>query len=229
MDTFSDLQTAVYSDLTSNSDSTLFPLTTVKSAINRAYRKAGGLFKWAELEDAKKTTTQTNQEYYDYPQTWRPDSAWKLTVNAEDYGDPLVFKDYLWEKENNIPSGADYLWSSQWRRYFIYPTPTSAGLEIVIWGLKNVSTLTENTDTTIFSYSMAECNEAIVLEAVAILKAKGEDERSSLFKSSEAKQILATAWQKQKQEKAKFEKTTPFFLVPDFFGAKGTKDIIGNF
>ena len=230
MDSFSELQTAVYSDITANSDSTLFPLATVKLAINRAYRKAGGLFRWAELEDAQKTSTVASQFYYDYPDNWRPDSAWKVLVDDVDYGDPLVFKDYLYEKEQDIPSGADYLWASQWRRFFLYPTPTASGSKnISIWGYKVVTTLTADSDVTIFSYSMPECNEAVVLEAVAILQAKGENEESSMFKSVEAKQMLATAWDQLKEEQAKYETTTPFLNVPNFFGTSNDNDNIGKF
>ena len=230
MDLYSELIAAVQSDLTIGDESSLFPLATVKLALNRAYLKAGGLFRWPELEDAKKTSTEANKEYYDYPDGWRPDSIWKLTVDGQDYGDPLVFKDYLYETENDIPSGEDYLWASQWRRYFIYPTPTADGdNNICVWGVRVVDTLTEDADITIFSYSMPECNEAVVLEAVAILKAKGEDEKSSQFKSAEAKQILIVAWGKVRQEQSKYEKTTPFFNVDNMFGKPTTSDVIGNF
>lgn len=229
MDTFLELQTALQSDLNANSESTLFTPTAIKLAINRAYRRAGGFFEWPETEDAQKTTTQLNQEYYDYPDNWRPDSAWKLTIDGEDYGDPLEFKDYLYEKENSIPSGADLLWANQWRRYFVYPTPTTAGLEITIWGHKIVDKLVNDADLTIFSYAMPECNDAIVLEAGAILRAKGEDKETSEFKSVEAKTILARAWDRIRKEKAKYKKTLPFFDVPDYFGKSNSSSLIGKF
>ena len=76
---------------------------------------------------------------------------------------------------------------------------------------------------------MPECNEAIVLEAAAILKAKGENEKSSGFKSAEAKQILAVAWGKIRQNQNKYEKTTPFFQVEDMFGKSTVKQVTGNF
>jgi hypothetical protein len=231
MDLFSDLQTAVQTDLTIDSNSPLFTPTIIKLAINRAYRKAGGLFDWPETEDAKLTTTQANIEYYDYPVNWRPDSMWKLTVNGDDndYGDPIAYKDFLYEKEQDWPSGADVAWSSQWRRYFIYPIPTVAGQVISIHGFKVVDALVEDEDVTIFSYAMPECNEAIVLEAVAILKNKGEEEQKGQFRSAEAKGILAVSWSRIKKSLAKYEKTTPLFNVPDFFGANNTSTKIGKF
>ena len=230
MNTFLELQTEVQSDLTIGSESSLFPLATVKRAINRAYIKAGGLFLWPETEDAKKTSSVASQEYYDYPNNWRPDSIWKLVVDNQDYGDPLAFKDYLYEKENDIPSGESYLWSSQWRRYFIYPTPATDGdFNISVWGQKTVDALSSDSDTTIWSYSMPECNEAIILEAAAILKSKGEEEKAGEFRSTEAKQILIVAWGKIRQNQAKYMKTLPFFDVTDMFGQANTKQRIGNF
>lgn len=230
MDLFSELQLAVQSDLTVGTESTLFPPATVKLALNRAYRKAGGLFRWSELEDAKKTSTVADQEYYDYPDNWQPDSVWKLTIGGEDYGDPLVFDDYLYQKENDVPLGADYLWSSQWRRFFVYPTPTTSGNNnIVVWGQKVVETLSSDSDVTIFSYSMPECNEALVLEAVAILKAKGENENSSQFNSGRAKEILAVSFGKIRQNQAKYEKTQPAFDVPNFFGKTPNTNLTGRF
>lgn len=216
MDEFSDLISAVQSDLTVGSESTLFPSDTIKLALNRSYRKAGGLFRWPETEDSKNASTKNGYEYYDYPSNWRPDSVWKLMVDDVDYGEPLTFKDYLYEKEEDIPSGRDYLWSSQWRRYFIYPTPTTDGTNnISIWGQKVVDELVNNTDTTIFSYAMPECNDAVVLEAVAILKSKGENDKGAEFKSAEAKQILTIAWGKVRQDQAKYLKSQPFFDIPD--------------
>ncbi|MCR4306245.1 MAG: hypothetical protein NUV73_04140 [Candidatus Daviesbacteria bacterium] len=235
MDSFSELQSTVQSDLTVGSESTLFPIATIKLAINRAYRKAGGLFRWPETEDAKKTSTVSAQEYYDYPDNWRPDSIWKVMVDdiriGEDPdGSPLAYDDYLNWKEDNDTS-TDKKWASQWRRFFLWPVPTTSGSNnICVWGQKVVDALVDDDDTTIFSYSMPECNDAIVLEATAILRAKGEDIKTTEFKSSEAKQILAIAFTKVRQEQAKYEKIQPFFHVSDMFSKNSTKEqITGNF
>jgi len=234
MDTFTDLIQATQDDLTINDSSSLFPQALVKRAINRAYLKASGLFRWPETEEALKTSTGASQDYYDYPEGWRPDSIWKLMVDDEDYGDPLTFKDFLYEIENDVPCGEDYLWANQWRRFFVYPTPTADGdNNIVIWGQKVVDKLEEDADVTIWSYSMPELNEAVVKEAVAILRSKGEDEKISQFKSTEAKELLVKAWDEIKRAQAKMEKTRPFFNVPDYFSGSGNlkEDITryGNF
>lgn len=222
MDLFSELIEGVQSDLTIGDESTLFPLSTVKLALNRSYIKCGSLFKWPETEDAQKTDTQNGIDYYDYPDTFKPDSIWKLMVDDVDYGDPLSFKDYQYEIENisngRLPCGKDYIWTSQYRRFFIYPTPTAAGTNnIVVWGFSTPEKLVDDSDITIWSYSMPECNEAIVLEAVGILKGKGEDDTSGQFRSAEAKQILVTAWNKVRSEQDKYKNTQSEFVIPDFF------------
>ncbi len=236
MDNLGELRTAVQSDLNVGDESTLYSPTTIDLAINRAYRKAGALFPWPELADSKKTTTQANVDYYDYPSNWRSNSIWKLRVNLERYGEdpdgsPLSFDDYLNWKED-YPDSTDKKWANQWRRYFISPMPTVADLVICIWGFMVTETLTEDADVTIFSYSSPEGNEAIVLEAVAILKSKGEQEKSGEFRSLEAKQILAGMWGKIAKENAKFEKNQPMWDVPDFFSGNGINngtDMTGRF
>ena len=114
MDLFSDLVQAVQDDLTVDDNSTLYPPALIKRAINRSYIKCAGLFRWPETEDAKTTSTVADQEYYDYPQTWRSDSIARLEVDDEQYGEdpdgsPLDWSDYLtWRRdEDNENSDAD--------------------------------------------------------------------------------------------------------------------------
>ena len=239
MDDLADIRAAVQDDLTVGEESTLFSPSLIDRAINRAYRKVAALFPWPELQDAKKTSTQVDQEYYDYPTNWRSNSIWKLTIldsdgNDDRYGEdpdgsPLSFDDYLNWKEDNSDS-TDKKWANQWRRFFIWPVPTTAGTNnIHVWGIKVPSSLSADADTTIFSYSTPEVNEAIELEAVAILKSKADDEKAGEFRSMEAKQILIGAWAKIKAENAKYEKLEPFFNVPEFFGNSNSKDLRGRF
>lgn len=235
LNTFEDIYKAVQSDMNLLDEAPLFPLATVKSAVNRAYALCAGLFKWAGTEGAKRTTTQANQEYYDYPSDFTDNSVYRIEVNGEQYGEgddgsPLAFNDYLiWRNDSDNANSTDKKWSNQKRRFFIYPVPTTAGLNIDVWGQEVVDSLSANSDTTIFSYSKPECNEAIVLEAVAILKSKGEEEKVGEFRSNQAKQILIVAWNKVKQEKAKYERIQPFFQVSDMFGRGGVKQNTGNF
>lgn len=231
MDTLLDIRTGVYYDINAGTESTLYPQAVVDDAINQAYRKIGGLHRWNGTNGAKRTTTQLNINYYDYPASWRPNSIWKLMVNAEDYGDPITFKDFLYETENSIPSGKDYFWANQDDRFFIYPTPTSAGLNIDIWGQGNITALTADANETIFTNPLPEVNDAIRKEAVAILKhPKGQDASSHTLLSAEALVIVESAWATVKQNTSKAEMTRGGWNTPDYFRVKPTKDNnIGDF
>lgn len=234
MNTLADIRVAIQDDLTVGDESTLYSPSIIDRAINRAYRKVGGLFPWPELQDAKKTSTQVNQEYYDYPTNWRSNSIWKVVIDDVRYGEdpdgsPLSFDDYLNWKED-YPDSTDKKWTNQWRRFFVWPVPTTAGTNnICVWGIKVITSLDEDSDVTIFTYSTPECNEAIELEAVAILKSKTDNDKSAEFKSTEAKQILITAWGKVAKEQSKYEKNQPFFYVTDMFGGTNSKDLRGKF
>lgn len=234
MDTLEDIRIAIQDDLTIGDESTLFTPTIIDRVINRAYTKCATLYRWPQTEDAKKTSTVATIEYYDYPSTWRPDSIWKLEVDDDQYGEdpdgsPLSFDDYLvWRRDDDNASSTEKKWSNQKIRFFVYPVPTTNGAwNISVWGIKNVTALANNTDTTIFSYNMPECNEAILLEALAILRSKGEDEKTGQFKSLEAKQILTVQFNKIKAEQHKYEKIQPLFEVSDMFNKSGGS--IGNF
>jgi hypothetical protein len=234
MDTLADMRSAVQSDLTIGSESTYLNETTVDLALNRAYRKIGGLFRWPELEDAKITSTVADQDYYDYPDTWQPDSMWKVQVSSERYGEdpdgsPMNFQDWLDWKEDN-PNSTEKKWTSQHRRFFITPTPTASGTnDLYVWGQKAVTEMTSGASTTIFSYSMSEVNEAIVLEAVAILQAKGQNDEVGKLRSVEAMRLATIAWGKIRQNQMKYEKSHSMFNVPDFYGKSSSEETIGNF
>jgi len=234
MDNLSDIRTAVRSDLNVSATSSLFPTATIDLAINRSYRKASTLFRWPNLEDAKKTSTAVNKEYYDTPKVFTPDSIWKLEVDGNMYGEepdgsPMAFSDYLLWKDNN-PNSTEKKWAKYKNQYFIYPTPTTVGnYNICVWGLKIITELSADADETIFTNGLQECNEALVLEATAILKKKGEEHKNSVFYSDEAKQILVVAYRKIAQEQAKYEKTQPFLNVPDYYGKAVVENTIGNF
>lgn len=234
--TLSDIRSQIRSDLNVSSSSSQYPTATIDLAINRAYIKASRLLRWHQLSDAKETSTQEDVENYDFPDTWAPDSAWKLEVDGDMYGDdpdgsPMNFQDYLIWKDDNSGS-TDKKWSVYGNQYFIYPVPSSAGsYNISIWGQKAVDELTNDNDETIFSSNMPECNEAIALEAVAILKKKGEDKEAGQMTSNEAAIILTTAFEKTKRDRSRYEKNQPFFYVSDMFSGKSSlkQEVIGDF
>lgn len=224
MDTFAEMIAAVQSDLTIGAETSFMDEDTVKLAVKRAYRKIAALFRWPALEDAKTTTTSASLEYYEYPTNWRDDSIWRLEVDNLQWGElpdgsPLNFPDYLtWRRDVDNATSTEKKWSNQRRRYFIYPVPTTNVAVISIWGQKSAPTLSANSDETIFSVSMPDVNEAIVMEAKEILKGKGDVKNSDLTMISPAALQQATiAWTKITQEQAKYEKNLPGWEVPDMF------------
>ena len=235
MDNLGEMRLGVQSGLNVTANSSLFPPATIDSAINRAYQKAGGLFKWPALEDAVKTSTVATQEYYDAPTTWRPDSIFRIEIDGVQWGEapdgsPMKYPDYLiWRANSNNANSTLKKWAVQWLRYFVFPVPTTNGANnLHIWGYENVEELTLDADTTIFSSNMPECNEAIVLETVAILKKKGEAPKTGQMLSDEAKQILIVAYNKIRGEQAKYEKAQPMFEVEDMFSSSRGQTT-GNF
>lgn len=237
METFGDLKEAVQDDLTLGDESSFMSESVVERAINRAYiDKVSAIYPWPQTEDAKVTSSIANKEYYDYPDKWRPLSIWKLVVDGDDYDDPMAFRDYEYEKGNNYPSGTRKIWSNKGLRYFITQdgaAPTTNGNDnIEIHGHKIPDKLTDDNDMTLFSLNMPELNEAIVLEAKAILKSKGEEDQVGQFASAEAKGICARAWKLLAGEMGKYERSLPQFNVPNYFAMRGGRtdpSKIGNF
>lgn len=241
-DTLVDMRSGVQTGLNASDSSSLYPPATIDLAINRAYvNKVSRLFRWPKLESAKTTATQANIENYDLPDKdnsddpWSVDSAWRLQIGDDYYGEdpdysPMVFQDFLdWKADSVNASSTDKKWAVHGHQVFIYPTPTVKDLVISMWGQKVAVEMSLDTSTTIFSGTMPEGNEAIVLEAVAMLKKKGEAEQSGQMLSDEAKQILVIAYSKLRQERAKYEKTQPMFNVDDMFASKKGSHPTGNF
>jgi hypothetical protein len=229
VNTFAEMRTTLQSDLTIDSMSSLFDPNTAGLSIARAYRKIAAMYQWPQTRDSKITSTVAGQEYYDYPTNWRPDSIWKLMVDGVDYGEPLAIKDYYSEQQNNYPSGLTILWSNENNRFLItngaLPPQTNGNNNMVVWGHKVVDPLVNDSDTTIFSFNMPELNEAIILEASAILKQKGEIMQvlrrlyisGSELLSFQSTSIVNAAWQKVMQQNAKYAKTIPMFQTPNLF------------
>lgn len=146
-------------------------------------------------------------------------------------GSPMNWSDYLnWRSDSDNADSTDKKWANQKRRFFIYPVPTTNGSNnISVWGQLIPDALESDSGVTIWSYSMPEGNEAVVLEAVAMLKSKDEKEKLGEFRSLEAKQLLIVAWDKIQKEQVKYEKNLPLFDIPNYFGPANDTDKIGRF
>lgn len=227
METFSDMVDELRSRLMSADNSTLFTDTRLKSLINTAYRWAGSYFPWFELQKAKQTTTIANHEYYDYPDNFVTGSIIKLTVDGDDYerADFLAYQKY----KETYPDDDTKYFSQYGRQYFIFPTPTTDGLTIVIWGLAQVDKLVNDDDKTIFYNFNISGNEAIVKKALSIA-VKTANPQLAIVEENEAKEILTTIWSDIKRRSMNDHQINkPFFDVPDFFGGLSSVENIGRF
>jgi len=150
MNTFQDMYEWVQSQLSVTSSSTFFTLTRIKAEINNSYFWASSLFNWPQLEDAKKTSTIAGQDYYDTPSIFRPDSIYRIEIDGEKY-EPKSFEDFLDYRIENPNQTGEKIFANHGMQFFVFPTPTADGsYNISVWGLKTVSTLSNNNDTTIF-------------------------------------------------------------------------------
>ena len=233
IDTLVEMRGIVQSDLNVTAGSSLYPPTTIDAGLNRAYTKGYRLFRWPGTEWAKYTTTQTNQDYYDAPTDFVPDSIWRVELGGERYGEdpdgsPMNFHDFLqWRLDNS--TSTEKKWAKQWTRYFIWPTPTDAVTQICIWGQLNPTLMENESDTTIFSYNLPECNEAIIMEAESILKHKGASPKDGEWYSAEAKSIFSIAFTRIKQDNSWEKKIQPMLNVPDFFKTNRGTQVTANF
>jgi hypothetical protein len=215
METFADLKSELQKRLMSSSSSSSFSDTRLGELINSAYRWAASLFPWDDLKRAKETVTVANQEYYDYPEEFQTNSVFRLTVDGEAYK-KISFPTYLEYKDNN-ESSTDKLFSEYGRQLFIYPTPTQAGLSIVIWGIIQPAKLISGSDKTFFYNFDISANEAIVNKALSTALLSIDPSKSAQLKQ-EAFEILSIIWNDMKQRDSYSQpQDKAFFEVNDFY------------
>ena len=221
MNQFSEMYGWVQSQLSVTSSSTFYTLTLIKSEINNTYLWATSLFNWPQLEDAKKTSTVVNQDYYDYPSVWRPDSCFRLEIDNEKY-DPKSFEDFLDYRLDNANETGTLIFANHGTQFWVFPTPTANGTNnLSAWGFKNPTALSADADTTIFSSVDPTGNTAVCKQALAVLQAKGKDKKTSQVEDAEAKSILSTIYSKIASQQQKFQRLDhPKFDVPDYFRGK---------
>jgi len=232
INTLHDIVAEVTNRIGITTNSTFFTSTKINSVCVDAYNWSVALYQWPMLETAKKTTTQVNQYYYDYPEGFMTDSVARVIVDGDLY-ELKNFDDFLnykYETAVTTVSGkkiaADY-----GKQIFIYPTPTVANLDIMIWGLEMPDELTENEDT-IFTDSDIMGNEAVVKKALSVLLAQANRKQEGQAEEAEAIAMLANLYSKILKRQAKYQRLDKqMFNVPDFFGNNNeeVEDNIGNF
>lgn len=233
MNTRSELVTELQAQLLASSNASIYPESRLITLIQNAYQWAAGLHNWQALNDAKKTTVEANQYYYDYPDVFKDNSIYRIEINdsdgdnSDDEYDRKAFEDFL-DYRNNYPSSTKRIFANHGKRYFIAPTPT-ARIEngLVVWGNKLLEkdALDEEDDTTIFSYSAIEGNEAIVRKAFSTA-IKRIDRQQGQEEETVARGMLAELWNHEIAHSQRDQRIQhPKFDVPDFFGAAGGSPI----
>jgi len=197
--TFSDLQTELRNRLTAQAGHTFYSDTMIASWINQSHKWAAGLHKWPMLKKAKTTTTTANQEYYDYPSTFKTGSISKLQVNGDEYSKRSLAA-YRKFKEDYPDDTSTKIFTNYNRYYFVHPTPTQDSLNIDVWGLDMPATMTQNTDPSIFGDSEPEGDEAIVKKALSIALAKGKQKKEAQAEEQEAIGLLGNVWKRLRED-----------------------------
>lgn len=226
---FLDFQNAILDDLSVDSSNTFYNTPMIKRLINRAVRKAAAAYDWPYTERALKRDSESGQEYYNYPENWKPDSIKKLKYNGEKY-DKKRFQDYEDYQEEYGTGATDKIFSDYRNRYFINPAPAqdiAGGIEI--WGQEIPDDMVDDTDTTPFS-AEPEIEEIIIdiTRGLILQKNKGSDMARSDKIIKEAMVLLSLVWDKVKKRQTGYKsKNKSMFKRLNLFSNKGTQ--IGSF
>ena len=222
-----DITTEITNRMGATVGSTFFTTEKIKTTAIDAYNWATSLYQWPQLETAKITPTVATQYYYDYPEGFQVDSVSRVIVGEDLYAiknfDDFLNYKYFTKGDENIAS--DY-----GQQIFLYPTPTTNGTDIIIFGLKMADALVNYEDETIFTHEGVVGNEAVVKKAVGVLLAQANRKQEGQVEDAEAISLLANLYAKIIKRQAKYQRLDKqMFEVPDFFAPNKTEDIIGNF
>ncbi|MDD4601509.1 MAG: hypothetical protein PHQ46_10725 [Negativicutes bacterium] len=181
--TFKEMQDAVYDELGVTNSDTFFTLVLIKRYINRAKRQVENSHNWPHLDCADTRSSEINQEYYNYPENWKPFSIDKLKYNSENYK-KTDYKDYLAYQESGLDPNCK-MFASYRNQFFISPIPVSVieqGIEI--WGQELSADMSEDDDVTPFT-AEPEIEEIIVNLALAMCHKKARGSRYAVGQTLE--------------------------------------------
>lgn len=216
--------------LTESSGSSLDPMFTdavLNRFINRAIKWVSNLHNWQQTQKAVMRGSDVDQEFYNYPEDFKTDSIYRLTLDGE-VRKKLLFEEYENYKENN--GGSKKLWADWRRRYFINGTIADGTANIKIWGHEIPADLGDDTtDHPFVDEQLLE--EAIQEKALALcyIKKGGsfrsearEVEKGALLKVEQSFDEQLDLQSQYKTEDAEmFEHTD--FLNEDATGGRRTK------
>ena len=157
---FSELQQELDNRIAAAKVSGFWTSAMKKEWINKAGERVCDFRRWKVLELAKQTTTKPNWEYYDYPSEFKTNSIYYMEVDGNEYIEKS-WDDYQAYKAAGSP---DKIFTSHNGFYFIHPTPTEDGKEILIFGIQKWTKLVNDADELILP---SEFDEAIIKLALA--------------------------------------------------------------
>lgn len=226
MQTRSDLEQELLSQLMAADNSSLYSASRLTSLIKNAYLWATNLFIWNDLVRAKCTSTIAGNDYYDYPEEFRSDTIIRVEIDGEPY-DQINYEDFLDFRRDN-PNSTEKLFANFGRQLWVFPTPTANGANNMdLWGAIQADPLVNSTDVPIFSGNKESANESVVRKGFSVAIKRSDstlsqsEEKAAVAELGRLNAIEVKGRQRQKR------KNKPMLNVPDFFAQQGSS--IGNF
>ena len=219
MTTRADLETELQSQLQAADNSTLYPASRLTTLIKNAYIWATQIAIWNDLVRGKDTTTKASGTYYDYPSEFRSETIIRIEVDGDNYP-RRAFEDYLSFIDRN-PSSSKKFYANFGRQFFIHPTPSTAGLEICVWGAIQADALSDSTSVPIFSYNKEEANQAVVRKALSVAVKRADPNLAQVEEREATVMLLRLAEEEQKATQRDQRLDRPMFDVPDYYGGNG--------
>lgn len=224
-----DLENELVAQLQVASNSSLFPSTRITELIQNAYIEATEMYPWNDLVRGRRTNSQANHEYYDYPSDFRTGTIVRLELDDVPY-ERKNFEDYLAYK-NEHPNSTFKMFAVFGRQYFIWPVPTStsSSYNLSIWGSIQAPNLEDSTDETIFSNNKEDCNMAVVDLAFSV----GTKRIDSTVSREARNSAIAVLGKRFSDEQARTQRDQriqhPKYIVPDYFATGSSITPIGGF
>lgn len=226
MRTRGDIKTKLQALVMGIGTSTYFTPTRLETAIDDNYLLVASARQWGDIKKGFVTSTQANEEYYDYPDNCQTESVFRISVDGDSDYVKTDFEDYLNEKENN-PTSTKKMFSEFGRQIFIYPTPTTTGTaNLILWGTIQAAPLTSDGDTTMFTDFADVLNEAILQYAYSEL-IQNFDQNKSMNAIAKADKIINQEYKKIADRLQRKLLNRTQFEVPDFFSSDSGN--IGDF
>jgi len=232
MDTRSELEAELKSQLQVSTNSSLFPASRLTSLIQNAEKRATTMYIWQALMRARKTSTTAkgtgdDECYYDYPSDFRTGTVFRVRIDEKEY-DRKNYETFM-DFRNNYPSSSEKIFSNFRRFIFISPDTSVGSSNMDIWGAIESPGLQDGTSETIFSNNAEEGNNAIVKLALATALKR----INKRLAQAEEEEALLTLGKMNNDEWSQYQRDqrmdAPLFDVPDFFGGVDNSKLIGRF